>query len=238
MSLTEKVAVVTGSTGALGHVVTRRLYEAGVRLGLPVRSLSAGRALVGSFAGSEERVYVQECRLDAEESVRQFVEAVRSRFGRLDALVNLAGGYIGGKTVAETTLAEFDEMINTNLRTMFLMSRTVLSYMVRDGASGRIISIGAMPALTSGANKAVYALSKRGVIALTETIAEETRGTGITANVIVPGILLTESNRASMPHADTSKWTSLESVADVILFLCSEQANGVNGTVIKMFGGL
>lgn len=238
MTFAGRTAIVTGASGALGRVVAKKFFDAGANIALPVRSSAAVRSLTESFGTDSARILVAECNLESEESVGRFVEIASERFRRVDALANIAGGYTGGKTVAETPPADFERMWGTNVRTMLLMSRAVVGSMLRSGAHGRIVSIGAMPALTSGAKRGAYALSKRAVIALTEIIADEVRGSGITANVIVPGILRTEANLASMPQADTSKWVTPEEVADVILFLCSEQARSINGTVIKMFGGL
>ena len=128
-------------------------------------------------------------------------------------------------------------MMTLNLRTAFLVCREVLPLMMAQ-KSGRIVNIAAMPALTSGAKKGPYAISKRGVIALTETIADEVKGSGITANTLAPSIIVTDANKAAMPNADFSKWVTTEEIADAILFLCSEKARSINGNVVKIFGGL
>jgi NAD(P)-dependent dehydrogenase (short-subunit alcohol dehydrogenase family) len=103
---------------------------------------------------------------------------------------------------------------------------------------GRIVNIAAMPALVPSTKRAAYAVSKRGVAALTELIAEETKATGITCNAIAPSIILTEANVRAMPGADAAKWVKPEEIAKLILFLCSSDARPISGNVIRMFGGV
>jgi NAD(P)-dependent dehydrogenase (short-subunit alcohol dehydrogenase family) len=148
-------------------------------------------------------------------------------------LVNCAGGYAGGEKIGEVSAATFEEMITANLRTAFLMSGAVLPLM-RGAKRGRIISIAALAALSPAPSRGAYAIAKRGVVTLTETIAEEVKGSGITANAIAPGVILTPANCASIPSADTSRWVTPEEIAALVLFLCSEDARSVNGNVIKL----
>ncbi len=128
-------------------------------------------------------------------------------------------------------------MLTANLKTAFLMCSAVLPFM-RDAKHGRIISIAAMAALAPAASRGAYAIAKRGVITLTETIAEEVKGTGITANAIAPSIIVTPANRASMPAADVSRWVTPEEIAAIVLFLCSDDARSVSGNVLKVYGGV
>jgi NAD(P)-dependent dehydrogenase (short-subunit alcohol dehydrogenase family) len=230
-----RTALVTGGTGALGSIVVRTLAESGASLALPVRQLNSVEDLMRSYPSG--KVYAAVADLEEDAAVNSFVAEAAKRLGTLDALVNLAGGYAGGNPIEGVTLQEWESMMNLNLRTVFLMCRAVLPIM-RANSYGRIVNIAAMPALTSGANKGPYAISKRSVIGLTETIADETKGTGITANALAPSIILTESNKQSMPGADFSKWVTPEEIAELILYLCSSRARSVSGNVIKMFGGV
>ena len=128
-------------------------------------------------------------------------------------------------------------MISMNLRTCFLMSRGALRQMLHQ-QFGRIVNMSAMPALTTGVKKGPYAISKQGVISLTEILAAETKGSGITVNAIAPSIIFTDANKKSMPDADSSKWVTPGEIADVIMFLCSDHARSTSGNVVKMFGGV
>jgi NAD(P)-dependent dehydrogenase (short-subunit alcohol dehydrogenase family) len=169
--------------------------------------------------------------------VVEFFAQVVLTMGTVDVLVHAAGGFSGGTPVADVRLEEWENMLTLNLRTAFLVSRSALRVM-RSRNSGRIICIAASAGVTPAARRAPYAISKRGVITLTETIAEEVKGTGITANAIAPSIVLTDANRKSMPGADFSKWVTPEEIAALVAFLCSDQARSISGNVIRIYGGV
>ena len=172
-----------------------------------------------------------------ESAASAFVRETAERWGGVAILINCAGGYSGGEEIGKISAATFEEMLNANLRTAFLMCNAVLPLM-RAAKRGRIVSFAAMAALSPAPSRGAYAIAKRGVVTLTETIAEEVKGSGITANAIAPGIILTPSNRASMPSADTSRWVTPDEIARLVLFLCSEDARSLSGNVIKMYGGV
>ncbi len=236
MTFQNRTVIITGATGGLGPVVAQRFFAEGANLVLPVRAASSVKSVSERF-GNSSRVLALEANLTVEADAEHTAEEALKKFTRIDVLANIAGGYAGGRPIADVSTEEFESMLEINLRTTFLMSRAVLKAMLQQ-RYGRIVSMAAMPAVRSGANRGPYALAKRGVITLTETMADELRGTGVTANVIVPGIILTEENKSSMPDADTSTWVPPEDIAEAILFLCSENARSINGTTVKMFGGL
>jgi NAD(P)-dependent dehydrogenase (short-subunit alcohol dehydrogenase family) len=184
-----------------------------------------------------DRVLLVQADLTREDQVTSFLSHVSGVFGSVHYLAHTAGGYRGGSAVADVPTDEWEAMINVNLRTAFLVCRGVLDMMRRQNF-GRIVNVAAMSALAPGAKKAAYAVSKRGVVTLTETIAEEVKGTGITANAIAPSIILTEENRQSMPNADFTKWVTPEEIAQLILYLCSDRSRSINGNVIKIYGGM
>lgn len=229
-----RTAIITGGTGALGSVVVRDFVKNGIALAVPVHPghQSPDPAL---YPGGT--VYFHPADLQKEEEVGNFVRTALSSLGKIDFLVNIAGGYAGGKSVEETPVTEWDAMLDMNLKSVFLMCRAVLPLM-RKERFGRIVNIAAMPVVRPAPRRAAYAVSKGGVATLTEAINEEVKGTGITINAIAPSILLTEGNRASMPGADTSAWVRPEEVAGLISYLCSVNAASVSGNVIRMFGGV
>ena len=235
MENSARTAIITGGTGALGSVVIQKFALRGVNLALPVREASSLDYIARSYPAN--KLYVAVIDLEDESSVASLVRQAVGKFGRIDHLVNIVGGYAGGSPIDKVTLEEWERMMDVNLRTAFLACRAVLPVM-RQHAYGRIVNIAAMPALMSGARKGPYAISKRAVISLTETIADETKGTGITANALAPSIILTEANKQSMPDADFSKWVTPEEIADLILYVCSEEARSVSGNVIKIYGGV
>jgi NAD(P)-dependent dehydrogenase (short-subunit alcohol dehydrogenase family) len=230
-------AIVTGGTGALGRVVASTMMNNRIRVAIPVRPGSRGGALPPEPERGTGMMYWRESDISTESGASTFVRETAERWGGVGILVNCAGGYAGGEKIGEVSAATFEEMLTANLRTAFLMSGAVLPLM-RAAKRGRIISIAAMAALTPTAARGPYAIAKRGVVTLTETIAEEVKGSGITANAIAPGIILTQANRASMPSADTSRWVTPEEIAALVLYLCSEDARSVSGNVLKVYGGV
>ena len=236
MELANSLAIVTGGTGALGSRVAHHFALANASVAIPFRSEKSLASLSPDLQALKDRLFLHRADLTTEGETEEFVHAVIERFGRIDYLVATAGGYAGGKRVEDISTDEWEKQLSLNLTSLFLMCRAVLPYM-RERSFGRIVTIAAMPALTSGAQRAAYAVSKRGVVSLTETIADEAKRTGITANAIAPSIILTEGNRASMPKADTSWWVTPDEIGKLVLFLCSPDARSLSGNVIKAFGG-
>ena len=237
MKSSPRTAIITGGTGALGSVVAEQFFDRGANVAIPVHSERSLSLIPGRIAGEADRVLSAVAHLNAEDQIQGFVQNVLTRFGHIDILVNAAGGYAGGFTIDEAPTEQWDEMMNVNLRTTFLMCRAALPSM-RTKGFGRIVNIAAMPALHPGAKKGPYQVSKGGVITLTETIAEEVKGTGITCNAIAPSIILTEANKKSMPGADVKKWVTPEEIAHLVSYLCSDEAQSVSGNVIKIYGGV
>jgi len=228
-------AIVTGGTGTLGRVVASALMNNGMRVAIPFRPGSRGEPLPPP--GDDGALFLRESDISTESGASAFVREAAEKFGGVGILVNCAGGYAGGEKIGEVSSATFEEMLTANLRTAFLMCSAVLPLM-RNAKHGRIISIAAMAALAPAASRGAYAIAKRGVITLTETIAEEVKGTGITANAIAPSIIVTPANRASMPSADASRWVTPEEIAALVLFLCSDDARSLSGNVLKVYGGV
>jgi NAD(P)-dependent dehydrogenase (short-subunit alcohol dehydrogenase family) len=233
MTFSGRTAVVTGGTGALGSACVRSLLESGVNVAVPYKSDRGSELLPKSTSGAS--VIGIKSDLTSESDVSMMAKHVVESFGSIDYLINAAGGYLGGKTIDEVTLGEWEGILRLNLWSTFLTCRVALQNM-RLRRFGRIINIAAMPAIHPSARKGPYALSKRGVITLTETIAEETKGTDITANAIAPSTIRTEENRQSMPDADFSAWVTPEEIAGLATYLCSDEAGSVRGNVIKIFG--
>jgi NAD(P)-dependent dehydrogenase (short-subunit alcohol dehydrogenase family) len=237
MMFSGKTAIVTGGTGALGSVCVDHLFNAGLNIAIPYNSEKSLANIPKRVAQSPDKLLTIKTDLTVEDQVESFVAQVVKRFGTIDYLVNTAGGYAGGSTIDEVALDEWEGIMKLNMRTAFLICRGVLRVM-RKQSFGRIVNIAAMPALSPSARKGPYAISKRAVVTLTETIAEETKGTGVTANAIAPSIILTDANRESMPKAEFSKWVTPQEIAQLILYLCSDESKSVSGNVIKIYGGV
>ena len=155
---------------------------------------------------------------------------ISARFTRL---INIAGGF-SWETVAEGDPKTWQRMYALNVTTALNASRAAIPHLIVSGA-GRIINIGALGALQAGAGMGAYAASKAGVHRLTEALAAEYKGK-ITVNAVLPSIIDTAANRASMPSADFSKWVTPKELADVILFLASDAASGVTGALLPVSG--
>lgn len=232
---TEQVVIITGGTGNLGQAVTRAFHAAGARVAIVGRKVQDAVIIFGDDVPEGATALYVTGDLTDESSATDVARQVAGRFGRIDVLVNTAGGIRAGTPLHETPVDVWDFMMNLNARTVFLMSRAVIPYMLERGY-GRIISTAARAALKGTAKHGPYNASKMAVIRLTETMAAELRHNGITVNCILPGTIDTPANRADMPDADFSRWVSPESMAGVILFLASAAAADINGAAIPIYG--
>ena len=236
-TLRERVFLITGATGALGSVVTREFAHTGACLALTGRSEEKLEQLIVETELPPECVFFATADVTHEDGATTLVDAVLARFGRIDVLLNTAGGWSGGKAVAETAVEEWEHMLALNLHSAFFLSRAVLPHMLEAGW-GRIVHVSSKAAVAPRAKRAAYAVSKMGLITLTEVIAAEAKGTGVTANVILPSTIDTPANRASMTKADPSKWVPPERIAATMRFLCTDAAGSINGARIPIYGAV
>ncbi len=231
----EKVILVTGAAGNLGQAVSFAFYAAGGSLVLVGRRREKLVELFAEQIPEGERGLYVTADLTAESSVAAMVETVVARYGRIDILVNIAGGFMMGTAVHETPVQTWDFMLNLNARTTFLMSRAVIPHMLT-AEQGKIVNVAARAGLAGKAKMAPYVVSKSAVIRLTESMAAELKDHNINVNCILPGTIDTPQNRADMPKADYEKWVSPAALADVILFLASDAARAVHGAAVPVYG--
>ncbi len=230
-----RVVLITGATGELGRAVARAFAAQGDRLALAARSEEGLAALAGALSLPPDRVLLQPADVTRADQANALVQAVIQRWGRIDVLLNLAGGYQAGVPVAEMDEALWDHLLNLNLRSVFLVCRAVVPHMLRQGG-GKIVNVAARAGLQGRAKASAYAVAKAGVIILTQALAEEVKHAGINVNVVLPSILDTPRNRQENPQADFSKWVTPEQLAGVILYLCSEAASALHGASIPVYG--
>lgn len=221
-----RVLVITGALGALGKVVTATALSRGARV-------AGVDYAVSQASATHERIELGGVDLSDAAQARKAVDAAAAHFGRLDALINIAGGFAYEK-VADGDGKTWQRMYAMNVLTALNASRAVLPYLSKS-AAGRIVNMGAMGAMQASSGLGPYAASKAGVHRLTEALASEWKGT-ITVNAVLPSIIDTEANRATMPTADFSKWVQPRELAEVILFLVSEAASAVTGALIPVSG--
>ena len=236
-ALRDRVVLISGAAGALGSAVTREFAHAEASLALTGRSGKKLEQLVTETGLPAERAFAVAADVTQADGVKDLVEAVVDHFGRIDVLLNTVGGWSGGKPVGETPVEEWDRMLALNLRSAFLLSRAVLPLML-EASWGRIVHVSSKTAVAPRAKQAAYAASKMGLITLIEVVAAEVRGSGVTANVILPSIIDTPANRASMPKGDPRKWVPPERIATTIRFLCSDTAASINGARIPIYGAV
>jgi NAD(P)-dependent dehydrogenase (short-subunit alcohol dehydrogenase family) len=221
-----KVVVVTGASGALGKVVAEEALARGARVAGVDHAPS-------QMPATATRIELGGVDLSDALQAKKAIDAVAAHFGKLDALINIAGGF-AFEAVAEGDPKTWQHMYALNVLTALNASRAAIPHLAASPAS-RIVNVGAIGALQAGAGMGAYAASKAGVHRLTEALAAEWKGK-ITVNAVLPSIIDTPANRASMPKADFAKWVTPLELANVILFLAGDAASAVTGALIPVNG--
>jgi NAD(P)-dependent dehydrogenase (short-subunit alcohol dehydrogenase family) len=230
-----KTALVTGVShaGQIGEAVARRLGVSGAALVICARTQSNVEARARELRNAGVRVLGLALSLTDEAQVNQLLQRALGVYGRIDILVNLAGGLTRYKPADEFSLEDWTEELDNNLLSAFLMSRALFPHM-RDAGGGVIINF-ARAGLPQS-NMVAYNCAKAGVEALTRTLALEGRDAGIRVNAIGPGITDTASNIAMMKPKDTAHWAKREDIAETVYFLASDAGEGITGQVINVTG--
>jgi NAD(P)-dependent dehydrogenase (short-subunit alcohol dehydrogenase family) len=232
MGIAGRVVMVTGAAGTLGRAVAAAFSQAGDSLVL--LDVSAG-GLDAVYGKESDTVLPLVIDLGDTAELAGAVEAVKSKFGGIDVVCNIAGGFDMGPPVHETSDALWRKMMDLNAGTVLNVARAVVPVMLAAG-SGKIVNVGAMGGTVGKGNMAAYSASKSVVIRLTESMSAELREHGINVNCVLPSIIDTPANRADMPDADHSRWVSPAALADVILFLASDQARAIHGASVPVVG--
>ena len=233
MSMEGKTIVVTGAFGALGSAVA----EAAAQRGASVAALDYATTAPPGLAErlGPRALLVVGIDLSLPHAAQRAMTEVTARFGRIDALLNIAGGFRWEKIADATDTESWDRMFAINLKTALNASRAALPYLLESGA-GRIVNVGAQAAVHAPEGMGAYAASKAAVHRLTESLADELKLKGVTVNAVLPSIIDTPANRADMPKADFSRWVSPADLAAVLLFLASDEARVVTGALIPVSG--
>lgn len=235
MDLAGKTILITGATGALGSVTAAACAATGANLALTARSAADLAGLAASLSLPAGRLIAQPADLTNPGEVASLIAAVAARWGGTDILLHTAGGWAGGKRLADLTDADWQAMIALNLNATFNINRAVLPYMFTR-SWGRIVNIAARAALLPGAKQAPYNVAKAGVVALTASLAQDYRRSGITANCLLPGTIDTPANRRDMPEGDATRWVKPQELVSAMLYLCSTEAGAINGAAIPVYG--
>ena len=227
MPFTDRTVVVTGAAGNLGRAVARAFFDLGARLAL----LDLKR---GDLQDLPNQVFLETDLLNPESASAALGKALE-RFGRIDVLCNIAGGFRMGSPVHETKDRDWDFLFGLNARSVVNTARAVVPAMLKAGG-GKIVNIGAFAAQRGAANMGPYIASKSAVIRLTETMAAELREKNINVNCVLPTIIDTPENRSAMPDADPRKWVAPQDLAAVIVFLASDAARAIHGAALPVTG--
>ena len=237
MELAERVAIVAGAAGGLGRIVTRELAAAGLRLALVGSHQDRLDALGGGLGTSPERWAGISADLRARADAERMVGAVIERFGRVDILVHVVGGWSGDAPVSEVADAEVQGMLDQHLWTTLNVTRALAPHLVTTGW-GRIVAVSTPVAAEPPPRMAPYAVGKAAQEALLATLAREVAGTGVTVNVLRVRKIDADHVRgtAGAPKSAGS-WTTPEEIAAAVLFLCTDAAGAINGARIPLHGG-
>jgi NAD(P)-dependent dehydrogenase (short-subunit alcohol dehydrogenase family) len=230
MDAQRRTVMITGAAGNLGRAVARSFLAEGARLVLVDQRRDS---LQEAFGAENEQQFFAPANLLEQEQVTRAAKAALDRFGRIDVLCNLAGGFRMGEAVHETTDKTWDFLFDVNARTLLHAARAVVPHMLERGG-GKIVNVGAFSAQKGLGQMGAYTAAKATVVRLTEAMAAELREQNINVNCVLPTILDTPENRAAMPEADPSRWVAPEDLANVIAFLASDGARAIHGTALPV----
>ena len=232
LNFKDKTVIITGAAGNLGRATAAAFEIAGANLVLVDQFAAALNAAYPCNEGHRIKCPIDLMVLNEIEAA---VTRAESRFGPIDVLAAIAGGFHMGETVHSLPGDKWELMMDLNARTLLNTTAVVVPKMI-ENSSGKIVTIGANAARQGMANMGAYIAAKSAVIRLTETMSSELRGKGVNVNCVMPSIIDTPENRSAMPAADPNNWVSPEKLANVILFLCSEEASAVHGACIPVIG--
>lgn len=235
MNKAQRSVMVTGAAGHLGRAVAAAFDAQEARLVLVDRDQGALDAAFGGAAARAGETLLLAADLLDDAQVAAAVASAVQRYGRIDAVCHLAGGFRMGEPVHETSDANWDFLFDINTRTLRNIARGVVPQMLAQGG-GRIVTVGAASASRGLARMGAYIAAKSAAIRLTEAMSAELREHNINVNCVLPTIIDTADNRASMPTADPARWVAPAALADVIAFLASDAARAVHGAALPVSG--
>lgn len=224
-------ALITGGTGGLGAAVTRAFLDSGWRVVVPVFAEDERQRL-----DAHERLVLESADLnDASSTTAMAKLAAADVDAPLRAVVNLVGGYGAGGLVHETPVESFEDQLRLNLRPTYLVCHAAIPHLQAAGG-GAIVCVSSRAALKPFAGAAGYIVAKAAVLAFVDVLATEYRDDAIRANAILPSVIDTPANRASMPNADHGRWVAPEQIASVVRFVCEDGAGVVSGAHVPVYG--
>lgn len=230
-----RTVLITGASGGLGAAVVASFARAGDRLVLVGRREPELQALAERLGLPRERALIAMADVTQHGALDAAVREASERFDPVEVAVHLAGGFAGGRGLAETPPEIWEQMLQLNLTSAFVVARAVLPGMLAYGR-GRLVFVSSRGGSVPGAGAAAYGASKAGLELLVRDLAEETRARGVNVNAVAPSTIDTAANRRAQPGADYSAWVQPDSLAGVIAFLSSDAARDIHGAVVPVYG--
>lgn len=244
-SIKDKTAIVTGATKGLGYAMAKQLAMAGANIVVVSRSPEDCSRVATELTESGTRAFGCSCDISNPASIENLVQSTLEHFGRIDILVNNAGTSVT-KPAEDLTVEDWDRVINTNLRGVFLLSQAVGKQMILQ-KGGRIINIASVLGLVGNKGTLPYTSGKGGVIQLTRGLAMEWARHNILVNAVAPGYVVTDMNRDTMEDPRVSgalltkiplrRFGKANEIAAAVVFLASDEASYMTGSVLTMDGG-
>ncbi len=234
--LTGRVAVITGATGGVGRLAAQRLAERGARLALLGTHQGRLVELAQELSFPDEDCLAHAADLRDPAATQAAAQAVMQRFGRVDILLHLVGGYAVGQPVASVSRPDVERMLQQHLWTTFHLAQAFGPHLTANGW-GRLIVISSPYAAQPPAGRSAFAVGKAAQEALVLALAQELQGTGVTANLLLVRAIDEQHERDRPPSPQNAAWTTPEEIVSAILYLCSEAAGVVNGVRLPLHGG-
>ncbi len=249
MKLAGKICLVTGGSKGIGEAVARLFKAEGARVALVDLDEPKGTALTRDLAGSGDDAMFVGCNVSDSFEIKRMVDVVVARYGRIDVLVNNAG-VTDNATVVETTEANWDRVLGTNLKGVYLCSKEVIPHMLRQGG-GNIVNVGSIASFIGLNNNAAYNASKGGVLMLTRNMAVDFASKNIRVNAVCPGMVMTpmlEDFIKIQPDPEAyvkaveattpmGRIGTPEEVAQAVLFLAADDCKYITGSALMVDGG-
>lgn len=241
MVLESKIAVITGGASGIGAGIARKFSQTGIRVAICDIDAASGEKTAREL-GTNARFYALD--ITNESSVNMTVDKIAQDLGRIDILINNAG-ITNDKLILRMTESDWDRVLRINLTGTFLVTRAAAKYMIKQ-RSGRIVNIASVIGIIGNAGQANYAASKAGIIGFTKSCAKEFASRNITVNAIAPGFILTrmteilseEAKNAYLKNIPLNRFGTPEDVANLAMFLASDDASYITGHVVNLDGGM
>jgi NADP-dependent 3-hydroxy acid dehydrogenase YdfG len=231
----KKTVLITGASGAAGQAAAKRFAAEGYALALSGRDLDKLQALADEIGAADGRFLLLTGDVTTLDGANAAVQGTLDRFGRLDVLVNLVGGWTGGKGVVETPLADIETMLNQHFYSTLHLSRAVLPGMLERGW-GRIMVVTSPVAGSPAASSLAYAVGKAAQETVILAVADQVKGSGVTANAMRVRAIDAKYEKVESPTSKNAFWSTPDEIAEVMWFLCSEVGGMINGARLPLYG--